>query len=381
MLYLDNSATTKTHPEVIKVMADVMENYFGNPSSLHKKGLEAEKLLSKSREVVARSLGVLPQEIIFTSGGTEGDNLALKGIALAYQNRGKHIITTKIEHPAIINSCAQLEELGFEVTYLDVDELGLVNPQDVEKNIKNETILISVMHVNNEVGSIQPLAQIGEIIKNYPKIFFHVDAVQGFGKAPLELKEWNIDLATISGHKIHGPKGIGALYVKKGLNLFPLFTGGGQENNVRSGTENLPAIVGFAKACQIAREIFVDDSKKMRLYKEKCLEILKKDFPQIIINGPKDEKSSPYILNISVPKLQGEILLHALEEEEVYVSTGSACSYKKDILSPVLSAMKIDKEIMQGSIRVSFSYGVTEKDIEEFLDALARALKRLGKRG
>ncbi|NMA01770.1 MAG: cysteine desulfurase [Clostridia bacterium] len=381
MLYLDNSATTKTHPEVIKVMADVMENYFGNPSSLHQKGLEAEKLLSKSREVVARSLGVLPQEIIFTSGGTEGDNLALKGIALAYQNRGKHIITTKIEHPAIINSCAQLEELGFEVTYLDVDELGLVNPQDVEKNIKNETILISVMHVNNEVGSIQPLAQIGEIIKNYPKIFFHVDAVQGFGKAPLELKEWNIDLATISGHKIHGPKGIGALYVKKGLNLFPLFTGGGQENNVRSGTENLPAIVGFAKACQIAREIFVDDSKKMRLYKEKCLEILKKDFPQIIINGPKDEKSSPYILNISVPKLQGEILLHALEEEEVYVSTGSACSSKKDILSPVLSAMKIDKEIMQGSIRVSFSYGVTEKDIEEFLDALARALKRLGKRG
>ena len=197
----------------------------------------------------------------------------------------------------------------------------------------------------------------------------------------MKLKQWNIDLATISGHKIHGPKGIGALYVKKGLNLFPLFTGGGQENNVRSGTENLPAIVGFAKACQIAQEIFVDDSKKMRLNKEKCLEILKKDFPQIIINGPEDEKASPYILNISVPNLQGEILLHALEEEEVYVSTGSACSSKKDILSPVLSAMKIDKEIMQGSIRVSFSYGVTEKHIEEFLDALVIALKRLGKRG
>lgn len=379
MLYLDNSATTKTDPQVIKVMTDVLENYFGNPSSLHKKGLEAERLLSKSREVVAKSLGVLPQEIVFTSGGTEGDNMALKGIALGYQNRGKHIITTRIEHPAIINSCAQLEQLGFEVTYLEVDRWGFVNPQDLENKIKDETILISVMHVNNEVGTIQPLEQIGEIIKKYPKVFFHVDAVQSFGKVPLELKQWNIDLATISGHKIHGPKGIGALYIKKGIKLVPLFTGGGQEGNIRSGTENLPAIAGFAKACQIAREIFVDDSQNMIINKEKCIERLKNDFPQVIINSPDNGKASPYILNLSVPGLKGEVLLHALEEEGIYVSTGSACSSKKDIFSPVLSAMDIDKEIMLGSIRVSFSYGVTEENIKELFNSFAMALKKLGK--
>lgn len=377
MLYLDNSATTKTDKQVIKVMAEVAEKYFGNPSSLHQKGLESERLLNQSREIIADFLGVLPEEIIFTSGGTEGDNLALKGIAFAYQNRGKHLITTKIEHPAIINACLQLEQFGFETTYLDVDQDGLINPEHLKAAIRDDTILVSIMQVNNEVGSIQPLAEIGEIIKQHNQIFLHVDAVQGFAKIPLPLKSWAVDLAAYSGHKIHGPKGIGILYVRKGIRLLPLLAGGGQERNTRSGTENLPAIVGLAKACQLAKEISVEDVQKMAQYKRKCLTRLENDFPQVVANGPTDQNGSPYILNLSVPGLKGEVLLHALEEEAIYVSTGSACSSKKDIFSPVLMAMGLDKKIIDSSIRVSFTFGTTWEDIEKFLAALRTALDNL----
>ena len=378
MLYLDNSATTKPYPQVIQVMGDAMENYFGNPSSLHRKGIEAERLLNKSREVVAQSLGVEREEIIFTAGGTEGDNLAIKGVAFNYQSRGKHIITTKIEHPAVRESCQQLEKHGFKITYLDVDRWGFINLQDLEKNINQETILVSIIHANNEVGTIQPLSEIGQLLRQHPKIIYHVDGVQSFGKVPLFLKNWSIDLATISGHKIHGPKGVGALYVRKGISLSPLFTGGGQENNVRSGTENVASIAGFAKACQITREIFVEDRENMIKLKKYLTDNLKNKFPQVVIIGPEGEGASPYILNISVPGLKGEVLVHGLEDENIYVSTGSACSSKKDIMSPVLEAMGLERDTMLGSIRLSFTYNTQAEQINEFLKGFTKVLKKIG---
>jgi cysteine desulfurase len=377
MLYLDNSATTSIHPEVRKIICDVLEKHFGNPSSLHKKGVEAEKLLNKSREIVAQSLQVNPQEIIFTSGGTEGDNLAVKGVALQYHKRGRHIITSQIEHPAVKESCRQLEELGFEVTYLGVDKYGFIAPEDLLQSIRPDTILVSIMHVNNEVGSIQPIAKIGDILKKHHKIFFHVDAVQGFAKVPLKVKEWGIDLLTISGHKIHGPKGVGALYVKDGIKIVPLLAGGGQEAGIRSGTENVPGIVGLAKSCQIAREIFVGNSKKMLDLRKQCISMIKDKLPEAIINGPECGEVSPYILNLSVPRLKGEVLVHALEKEGIYVSTGSACSSKKNITSPVLDAMGIDQETKLGSIRVSFTYETSLEDIKMFVNTLVKIVGQL----
>lgn len=379
MLYLDNSATTPVHPLVLKVMTDVLEKYFGNPSSLHQKGLEAEKLLRKSREVVANSLGVSPQEIYFTSGGTEGDNLAIKGIAWQYRNRGRHVITSQIEHPAVRESCKQLEQQGFEVTYLAVDKLGFVDPADLVQAIRKDTILVSIMHVNNEVGSIQPVKKIGEIVKNYPRIFFHVDGVQGFAKVPWNIDDWGIDLYTISGHKLNGPKGVGAIYIKKGIGLFPLLAGGGQEYGMRSGTENVAGIVGFAKACQISREIFVGNQNKMEEVRKQWIELLKSHCPQVIINGPLGQGASPYILNISIPGLKGEVLVHALEKDNIFVSTGSACSSKTDITSPVLEAMGLAKDIKMGSIRVSFSYKTDKKDGELFVQKLKKAIQKLSR--
>ncbi|MFZ5942814.1 MAG: cysteine desulfurase family protein [Bacillota bacterium] len=376
MLYLDNCATTPIHPQVLKVMTDVLEKHFGNPSSLHKIGLEAERLLRRSRQIAASTLGVGENEIIFTSGGTEGDNLAIKGTAFAYQNRGQHIITTKIEHPAVIAACRQLENMGFSVTYLEVNNWGLININELVNSIRNDTILVSVMHVNNEVGSIQPLDKIGRILRNYPKIIFHADGVQGFAKVPLKLKDWGVDIYTISGHKINGPKGVGAVYVRDGVKPIPLLAGGGQEGGLRSGTENLPGIVGFAKSCQIAREIFVENGGKIIQLRKKCINLLRQNIQEIIINSPED-KGSPYILNVSIPGLKGEVLVHALEEQGVFVSTGSACSSKKDFTSPVLNAMGIDRNISSGSIRVSFSYDTEENHIDYFVKSLGKVYSEL----
>jgi len=377
MLYLDNSATTAVHPEVVKVMQDVLAKQFGNPSSLHKKGIEAEKLLQSSRNLIAQTLQVKTQEIVFTSGGTEGDNLAVKGIALQYQNRGRHIITSQVEHPAVKESCRQLESLGFEITYLAVDKSGRVDPELVKSSIRNDTILVSIMQVNNEAGTIQPIQAIGEIIKKHTKIFFHVDGVQGYAKVPVQLKPWGVDLFTISAHKIHGPKGVGALYIRDGIKLFPQITGGGQEGGIRSGTENIPGIVGFAKACRIAREIFVVKSEEMSKLRKTCIVMLEKSISPIVINGPKDEEVSPYIINLSISGLRGEVLVHALEKENIFVSTGSACSSKKDITSPVLDAMGIAKDLKLGSIRVSFSYDTSLEDISFFVDKLTQVTERL----
>lgn len=377
MLYLDNSATTPVHPEVIRVVEDVLRNHYGNPSSLHQKGLEGEKLLETSRQIIAQSLEVSSDEVIFTSGGTEGDNLAIKGIAFGYQARGRHIITSQIEHPAVRESCRFLEQFGFTVTYLPVDNQGLVDPQELEANIKEDTILVSIMHVNNEVGTIQPIQELGTIIKKHPKIFFHVDGVQGYAKVPIKLKEWGVDLFTVSSHKINGPKGVGALYIRKGINLLPQISGGGQERGLRSGTENIPSIVGFAKACQIAREMFEENGEKLSELRRYCIMMLKDRIPGVIINGSEDANASPYILNVSIPGLRGEVIVHGLEKEKIFVSTGSACSSKKDMVSPVLEAMGIKREIMLGSIRISFSYQTRHEDIILLGEKLAQVVKEL----
>ncbi|MFZ7101928.1 MAG: cysteine desulfurase family protein [Peptococcaceae bacterium] len=377
MLYFDNSATTPVNPQVIAVMTDVLVKHFGNPSSLHQKGVRAEKLLNKAREIVASTLAVDSQEIIFTSGGTEGDNLAVKGVALNYWQRGKHIITTKIEHPAVREACRQLQDLEFAVTYLDVNKEGVISVRELAEKIRPDTILVSIMQVNNEVGSIQPLAEAGELLKKYPGIIFHVDGVQGFLKVPLKIKEWGIDLYTVSGHKIHGPKGAGALFVREGISLAPLLAGGRQERGLRAGTENLPGIVGLAKSCQIAREIFVANWDKMVEMRNECLELLCTKVPRVVINGGHTGEGSPYIINFSVPGLKGEVLVHALEEEQIYVSTGSACSSKGDITSPVLEAMGIAKEISRGAVRVSFAYDTTKKDVELFVDTVAKVVGKL----
>lgn len=374
MIYLDNSATTKPHPEVLKSFQQVSETFFANPSSIHQFGGEAEKLLMKAREQVAQLLHVDSGEIIFTSGGTEGNNTALKGIALQHHERGKHIITTEIEHPSVLETCQSLEKLGFEVTYLPVNQNGVVSITDVKEAIRNDTILITVMHVNNELGSIQPVEEIGQIAKQYPKLMFHVDDVQGLGKLPLQLAESGIDLCTMSGHKIHGVKGTGILYVNKHVRLFPLIHGGNQEHAVRSGTENLAGAVSLAKALRLIMVKQKNDATK--LYKlNKYLRSELGKLNGVIINTP--EQAAPHIINFSVPGLKPEVLIHMLGEQEIYISTKSACSSKLTDESKILAACDLDKTRTTSALRISISYDTTMEELATFVKTLDNAIKQL----
>lgn len=376
LIYLDNSATTKTDPEVIRVIADVMENVYANPASLHGFGGKAERLVEQARKVIAKELGCEPNEIIFTSGGTESNNLAIKGIASAYQGRGKHIITSMVEHPAVFDVCQHLEQKGWSVTYLPVDEHGRVDPDQLERAITDETVLVSIMHVNNEVGAIQPIFEIGKRLKKYPKVFFHVDAVQSFGKLPLNVKEANIDLLSLSGHKFHGPKGIGCLYVRKSVQLTPLFHGGGQEQQIRSGTLNVPGIAGLAKAIVLAQQKrhLVD---RMQQWKERFLAEIQ-EIPMVRVNGDvTSDGAAPYIISLSFPGLKAEVIVHALEERGIYVSSKSACSSKLAKPSRVLKAMgRTDAEAL-GSIRISLGYFSSEDDLIECAKALNAIIPQL----
>ncbi|MDN5331535.1 MAG: cysteine desulfurase [Tepidanaerobacteraceae bacterium] len=376
-VYLDNSATTKVAKEAVDAMVHALTLAFGNPSSLHRKGMEAEKIVNKAREKLALFLGVKAREIYFTSGGTESNNLAIKGAAYARKRYGKHLITTSIEHPSVLDVFKQLEEEGFSVTYLNVDEKGHINLVELKQAIKSDTILVSIMYVNNEVGSIQPIHDAAKIISQNKNTLFHVDAVQAFGKVPLIPNLSGVHLLSLSAHKIYGPKGVGALFVREGTKITPLFNGGGQEEGLRSGTENVPGIAGFSAAAELVFKNFGLWQVKMRELKERLKTGILSEIPDTVLNGPDD--GAPHILNISFLGTKAEVLLHALESHGIYVSTGSACSSHKSVKSHVLAAMgKTDEEI-EGAIRFSLSPFLSIEDIDYTVEILKKEVNELRK--
>ena len=369
-VYLDNSATTRCFGEVAELMTKIMCEDYGNPSSLHRKGVQAEQYIRYAKETIAKNLKVNEKEIFFTSGGTESDNLALRGCAYANCRAGRHLITTQIEHPAILQTMKQLEEEGFRVTYLPVDEKGCIRPEDLQRAITGETILVSIMHTNNEVGSLQPIEEAGALIKRMnPRILFHVDAVQGYGKFRILPKKMHIDLLSVSGHKIHGPKGIGFLYVDEKVKIKPILFGGGQQNGLRSGTENVPAIAGLAKAIEIVYSNLDREVEELYQIKEAFVEGVKQ-IPDVFVNGHSGRDGAPHVVSVSFQGVRSEVLLHALEDKGVYVSAGSACSAHKPQPSATLQAMGIDKELLGSTIRFSFSAFTTMDEISYTLQCL-----------
>lgn len=374
MIYLDNSATTKPDETVIRSFSQTAAKYFANPSSIHNLGGEAERLLNRARGQIANFLQIEEEEIVFTSGGTEGNNLAIKGVALQHQDRGKHLITTEIEHPSVYETFKGLESLGFEVTYLPVNKEGVVSVTDVEKAIRQDTILISIMHVNNEIGSIQPVKEIGKIAQKHTKLYFHVDDVQGFGRVPLPLAGSGIDLWTMSGHKIHGVKGTGLLFVRKNIPLFPLLHGGGQEKELRSGTENLPGIVSLARAVRLIKEKEANEYHLLKKFQEYLHDAFQ-NFEQVCINS--SEKGAPHIFNFSIPSFKPEVIIHELSEHGIYISTKSACSSKQMEESRILKACGLSSERSQSALRVSLSYENTMEELERFVEVMQKVIKQL----
>lgn len=374
MIYLDNSATTRPYPEVIEVYTRSLQEYYGNPSSLHQMGAEASKVLHAARQVAAKLLQASPEEIIFTTGGTEGNNLAILGAVRHYAGRGRHIITSQIEHSSVLNTFQYLESHGFEVTYLPVNHQGHICINDLESAIRTDTILVSIMHVNSEIGSIQPIAEIGQLLSKYPKIIFHVDAVQSFAKIPLKPKSWGIDLLTLSGHKFHGPKGTGLLYKAKKIQLQPLQFGGGQENGFRSGTENVPGIIAFTKAMRMSSDRQAQFHEEVGLLRSRLWQGLKA-IPDVSINSPMD--GAPHIVNISVVGIKPEVMLHALEEKGVYVSTKSACSSKEETISHVLQAIQLPLDRAKSALRISLSSFNTAAEIDETLAKIQETITEL----
>jgi cysteine desulfurase len=378
-VYLDNSATTPVFNEVIDVMAKVMREEYGNPSSLHRRGSGAERLMQEARRTMAALLCVSAEEIIFTSGGTESNNMAIMGIARRNRRQGDHLVTTLIEHSSVLEPFQQLEEEGFKVTYLLPDARGLIDPAAAAAAVVERTILVSIMHVNNEIGSLLPVSSISAAIKaRNPRIFFHVDGVQSFGKLYLQPGAMGIDALSISAHKFHGPRGAGVLYLRKGINIDPLLRGGGHEDGRRAGTENTPAIAGMALAASLSCRVQAQKIKKLSFLKEKLLNTVKQAHPWLKVNGPREgEAAAPHILNISFPGLKGELILHALEEHGVYISTGSACHSRKNTPSHVLQALQLDTRTMEGAIRISLSEQNTAAQIEYAAAALNKVVAAL----
>lgn len=374
-VYFDHSATTATAPEVASQMVEYMTNTFGNPSSVHAFGREAKKAVIHARKQVADLIGANPEEILFTSGGTEGDNMALRGIAEANKKRGNHIITTQIEHHAILHTCEALEKEGYRVTYLPVDEYARVNPQDVADAICDDTILISVMFANNEVGTIQPIAEIGKIAKE-KGIYFHTDAVQAVGNYPIDVNEYGIDLLTISSHKFHGPKGIGALYIRKGVRIKPILFGGAQEKTLRPGTENTPGIVGLGKAAELAQAELTDKINRVQKLRDKLIAGITERIPEAKLNGHPTLRM-PGNVNFSFRYIEGESLLLNLDIKGIAASSGSACTSGSLDPSHVLLAMGITHEIAHGSLRLSLGRENTEDDVDYCLEVLPEIVARL----
>lgn len=378
MIYLDNCSTTLPRKEVIDLMTKSLKEDFANPSSLHSLGLKSEKKIRSSRETIAEFLNVHRDEIYFTSGGTESNNIAVQSMVKKMENRGKHIISTRIEHPSVLNTIKHYEEEGFEVSYLDVDSKGQISLEDFAKHLREDTILVSIMHVNNEIGSIEPIEKIRDILKEKnSQALFHVDGVQGFGKVDISLKDYGIDAYSFSGHKIYGPKGVGGLYIDRNAKLSPIIYGGNQEMGLRSGTENLNAIIGLGEATRLIRENFKEEREYAQILKEYMVEKINENIDDIRVNTSLDETSSPYILNISIKNIRAEVLLHYLEMEEIYISTSSACSSKGTDKSHVLKAIGLDDNYIEGTIRICFSHDIKKKDIDYTIEKMKKSVEEI----
>ena len=374
-IYMDHGATTKPDPEVVNAMLPYYNEFFGNASSLHSTGQDAAKALNRSREIVADLIGARSDEIIFTSGGTESDNLALKGIAYHKKNAGKHIITSIIEHPAILNTCKYLGEKGFSITYVPVDGQGVVNPEDIAAAITDDTILISIMHANNEIGTIQPIKEISKIAHEHD-VLMHTDAVQSVGKIPVNVDDLGVDMLSISGHKIYGPKGVGALYVRKGTRLQSLVQGGAHEFGKRAGTENIPGIVGFAKAIELADQRLSEDEKHLINLRDTMIKKLLDSIPYSYLNGHPTQRL-PNNVHIRFNFVEGESLLMMLNIKGVDVSTGSACSSKSLEPSHVLMALGISPEEIHGSLRITMGRENTMDEVNYVVENLIEIVKKL----
>lgn len=387
--YLDNSATTRCFDEVRELMCEIMDVHFGNPSSMHNIGVDAENYIKTAKEVIAKTLKCQEKEIIFTSGGTESDNMAIIGGALANKRVGNHIITTKVEHPAVLETVKYMESLGYEISYIPVDKYGVVNIQELKNLLRADTVLVSVMHINNEIGSAMPLEEIGKIIKeNNAKTLFHVDSVQGYGKYKINPKKMNIDMLSVSGHKIHGPKGIGFLYIADKVKVNPIIFGGGQQKGMRSGTENVPAIAGLGKAAELIYSNFENKIDVLYELKEYLVNELLK-IEEVRINGIKYDgnvassdairATSPHVVSFSVKGVRAEVLLHALEEKGIYVSSGSACATNKPAVSETLKAINLPTEYLDSTIRFSLSVETTKEQIIYTVDVINQLIPTLRK--
>lgn len=387
MIYLDNSATTRPFNEVRDIMNKVMDIDFGNPSSMHNLGVASENYIKKSKEQIAKTLKCKESEILFTSGGTESDNMAIIGGCYANARIGKHIITTSIEHPAILETCAFMEKQGYEVTYLPVGKDGRVRIEDLQSALRKDTVLVSVMHVNNEIGSTMPLEEIGKVVKaNNPATLFHVDSVQGYGKYRINPKKLQIDLMSVSGHKIHGPKGIGVLYIAEKTKISPIIFGGGQQKAMRSGTENVPGIAGIGLAAEMLYKDFDEKIEKLYEIKEYFVSELLK-IENVSVNGligddadiESIKKTAPHIISASIKGIRAEVMLHTLEDRGIYVSSGSACATNKPSISATLKSIGLQSDLLDSTIRFSMSVETTREDIEETLSVLNEVIPQLRK--
>ncbi len=382
MIYLDNAASTAVHPEVVKEMLPYFDVQYGNPSSIHQFGRKAKNAIQKARKQVAALIGAEQDEILFTSGGTESNNTILYGFPtlrdvshVSFSFDKNHIITSSIEHEAILEPCKKLEEKGVKITYLPVDEHGIIDSNDVTNSIAENTVLVSIMFANNEVGTIQPIKEISEICKKY-QIPLHTDAVQAVGKVPINVKELGVDALSISSHKINGPKGIGALFIKKGLKIVPYITGGGQENGLRSGTENVASIVGFGKACEIAKERFNENISHFQTLHSSMLSRIVKEIPHVKLNGHPEKRIFNNI-HLTFLGVQGEDLIIKLDEHGIAASTGSACSVHTQKASHVLQAMGFNHEQITGSLRMSFGYMNTLNEVDQTVEVLKKVVSEL----
>ncbi len=374
-IYLDYAATTPTHPEVVQAMLPYFTENFGNPSTVYACGQEAKEATERARTSVASLIGARDEEIVFTSGGTESDNFAIKGVAFANESRGRHIITTTIEHHAVLETGKFLEKRGFTVSYLPVDRSGLIRPEDVKKAIKPDTVLISVMHANNEVGTIEPIAEIGRIAKE-AGVYFHTDAVQTTGHLPIDVNELGVDLLSMSAHKLYGPKGVGGLYIRKGTRLVPFMHGGAQENCRRSGTENVAGIVGFGKAAELARQEMSQESGRLGRLRDLLISGISERIDNVTLNG-HPRKRLPNNVNVGIKFIEGEAILLSLDMEGICVSTGSACSSPSLEPSHVLLALGIPPQEAHGTVRLSLGRWTTGEDIQRVLEVLPQVVTKL----